>query len=250
MAEGVLSKVVVWGLLILFLLIFMFAFLNPKYGLIQKVAKIALGAERFLPDEPQKEVTQDDSLPSSAISAQERFINEISQYSEQSNCLLEFSDVAGLQDTKLELINYEGRISTRIEKISGKEETGTIKLSPISIENKLQVCAINPGSFYQCSIEKNTNQCNEYTSIDSVSLSKDSVKIGENQYPYAKGILFKPQKDRICFIPLHSYTGDSWYRFWQAFTRFGCDASKSTLDDNCVEQFKKNIQTCRIQATN
>ncbi len=250
MAEGALGKLVTWGLLIIFLLLFAFAFFNPKFGLIQKVAKIGLGAEKFLPDEPKKEVTQDQSLPSSAITAQERFVNELSQHNEQSNCLLEFTDVSGLEDTRLEILNYEGGMSISIEKTAGKEETGTIKLNPLPVNNnQLKVCTINAESFYRCAIDKEQSQCSAFTSVNSISLSKDSLKIENSQYPYAKGLLFKPQKDRICFIPLHSYTGGSWYKFWESFTRYGCDATKATLDEDCAQDIQINIKKCGEKAS-
>ena len=55
MAEGVFNKIILWALLGLFLVIFLVAIFS-KTGLFPSIANLALGAERFLPVEPQKDV--------------------------------------------------------------------------------------------------------------------------------------------------------------------------------------------------
>src|SRR3989338_5265883 len=55
MAEGVFNKIILWAFLGFFLVIFLVAIFS-KTGLIPSIANLALGAERFLPVEPQKDV--------------------------------------------------------------------------------------------------------------------------------------------------------------------------------------------------
>jgi len=245
MAEGILNKIILWAILLLFLFIFAFA-LYSKSGLISKIANLALGAERFLPTEPSKEVKADESLPQTAINTQKTFMEEITRHKDNGKCLLTFSSLSGLNDFKMELTNYNGVIS-RIEKPIGKE--GIIRLNPIQIKDeKLQVCVINAESFYECYIGPQricTKQL--YNTINSVEISKDDIIINKNTYTLTKDILFKPDKDKVCFIPIHSSTGDSWYKIYQVFTKWGCDVSKNTIDDDCLNIIKSHIPECSKQ---
>src|SRR3989344_5533925 len=183
MAEAILGKIIQWGLLLLFLFIVMFAFLNPKFGLMQKIGKAALSFERFLPDSPSKDVAADQSLPKEATSTQKKFINEISAYSDKSNCLLRFSDLSGLENTKLELVNFEGKISSRIQKAAGEADTGGIKLNPLQTEKELQLCKINAEGLYNCCLKDNgaadCSKCGSqiYLTINSVLLSNDKIAL-------------------------------------------------------------------------
>ena len=243
MAEAVIGKIIQWGLLLLFLFVVMFALLNPKFGLMQKIGKAALSFERFLPDSPSKDVAADQSLPKGATNIQQKFINEISTYSDKGNCLLRFSDLSDLEDTKLELVNFEGKISSRIQKPAGRSATGGIKLNPLQTEKELQLCKINAEELYNCCLNDDTKiDCSScgaqvYSTINSVLLSNDKIALSSlnaGEYSYAKGLLFKPATNRICFIPVYS----GW------FTRLGCDASGDRFDDSCITDMEKKILSC------
>jgi len=243
MAEAILGKIVQWGLLLLFLFIIMFAFLNPKFGLMQKIAKASLSFERFLPDSPSKDVAADQSLPKEATSTQQKFVNEISAYSDKSNCLLKFSDLSGLEDTKLDLSNFDGKILSMIQKPAGKAATGGIKLNPVQTGKNLQLCKINAEELYNCCLKDNgATDCSKcgpqiFTMVSSVLLSNDKIALSSLQageYNYAKGLIFKPTADRTCFIPVYS----GW------FTMPGCEASGDRLDDNCLADIEKKIPNC------
>ena len=52
--ESVLNKIILWVTLIFFVILFFFVFYGSGQGLMGKIAKLALGAERFLPVESQK----------------------------------------------------------------------------------------------------------------------------------------------------------------------------------------------------
>lgn len=255
MAETLLGKLVQWGILALFLIIFLFALLHPKSGLVQKISKLALGAERFLPDEPKKEVTQDESLPATTISAQQRFINEISMYDKTGGCMLQYTSFSSLGNELLQLYNYQGGIQARIGKKVGQEETGIIELNPIYTKDKnLQLCVIEPQRFYDCYLSRGDINLDcpgqSYRNIDSVTLTNEGILFStdctfliggdcygcgitaNDCYPLRGNIIFKPTADKICFIPTHR--GDI----------LGiCDAGEKSIDDDCISQI--NIPTCR-----
>ena len=245
MAEEIFHKIMMWVVLILFLLVFFFAFYSKDKGFISKIANLALVAERFLPVEPSKEVKQDESLPQAAINVQKNFMQEISQYRDKEKCLLEFSSLTRLGDLRIELSNYEG-ITSRIEKPVGKE--GGIKLNPIATsDQQLRVCAIESEAFYKCHLDSQKKDCSQqiYKTVNLIEITKESIIIDGNSYKLGQGFLFKPDKNNICFIPIHTSTGDSWYKFWQVFTKWGCEAGKNTIDDDCLAIIHKNLPSCK-----
>ena len=243
MAEGIWNKIILWSILLLFVFIFLFALYSKDNGFMSKIAKLALSAERFLPVEPNKEVKQDETLPQEAINTQKTFMQEISQNRDKEKCLVKFSGLSGLGDLRMELSNYEG-INSRIEKPVGNE--GGVKLNPMTTsDTQLNICVINPEPFY-CYFNKQANCPQQlYNKIDTIAITKDSIIINGNSYALGQGFLFKPDKNNLCFIPVHSYTGDIWYKVvWQVFTKWGCDASKNTIDDDCLAIIQKNIPLC------
>lgn len=247
MAEGIWNKITLLGLLILFISIFTFAFYS-KTGLMSKIASLALGAERFLPVEPRKEVKPDESLPNAVTNTQRTFIEEISKFPETEKCLLMFTTLNDLGDYRMELSSYEGKVISKIEKLLSKE--GGIKLSPVETkDNKLQVCVMEPEVFYDCYIgPQRTCKKLLYTTLDVVKISKDGIMLKDDNYKLSQ-LLFKPEKDKVCFVPIHSSTGDNWYKFWQVFSKWGCDVSKNTIDDDCLRLIKNEIPECSRQTS-
>lgn len=242
MAESILGKIVLWASLIIFILVVSYALYSPQ-GLISEIANLALGAERFLPFEPAKEVRQDDSLPEPAVKAQESFMGSISKNSEKEECLQVLSDLSGLGSLSMEVSNYEDKVISAIEKPIGKE--GGIKLNARQSENKLQICVIEPKAFYDCYINTKRECTNEpFKPVNSVHLTKDSIAIEGATYKLENGFLFKPKKDKVCFMPVHGSTGDKWYKLWKVFTKWGCDAGKDTIDDDCIKEIRKRINLC------
>jgi|SRR3989344_2245908 len=263
MAETLLGKLVQWGILVLFLIIFVFALLNPKTGLIQKISKLALGAERFLPDEPKKEVAQDESLPPATTSTQERFMKEIIMHDGIGECLLQYTSLSDLGDQIMELNNYEGGIQSMIGKKVGKEETGTVKLNRIQTKDvKLSLCVIDPQNFYDRYLSKGFFSRGDtylgdqtYKNIASVTITNKGILFStdctflvgggcyscgitaNDCYPLEGNIIFKPTADKLCFIPTHR--GDV----------FGiCDAEEKSIDNGCIDNLKLNIPSCRSKA--
>jgi len=217
------------------LFLVLFIFYNPAEGALIKGIREAIGIQNLFSNEPRKELKADESLPQSTTNAQKRFMEEISRYRENGECLLSFSSLSGLGDFKMELTNYKGIIS-RIGKPLGE---GTLPISPIEIKDeKLQVCVINTKFFHDCYLNQRGKCVAEqlYNKVESILVSKDSIIIDGKPHLLSRKFLFKPDKDHLCFIPTHS---DRWYAPWE-FKKWGCDVTKDTIDDDCIEQIFEN----------
>lgn len=227
MAEGVLNKIITWALIILFILIFLFVFYSPAEGFMGKIAKLALGAERFLPVEPNKEVRQDESLPQLTTSTQNVFMEDLTKYIDKEKCLLPFGSLAGLDNYKMQVSNFENRITSRIENSNG------IKLNPLSTDKNLQICVVDPEAFFGCYLSTQIDRdCSRqlYRTLDSVYITKDNVIIDENHYELTQYFLFKPTKDKVCFIPLYVPPSS---------TISGCYVVKDTITYECLDRIKE-----------
>lgn len=236
------GEMVKWAAFIVFLFI-LFSVIFTKTGLTSQLANLALGMERFLPFTPSKEVVQDESLPQATINAQQKFMDDINNYRDKENCLLKLSSLNGLGELRIWLSHYNG-ITSRIEKRVGKE--GGIRLNPLSTyDQQLKICVINPEAFYDCYLNAKNKDCTKqlYHDLESVKITKDSIIINGNSYGLGQ-FLFKPDKDTLCFIPVHRLTGDSVYKFWQFFARWGCDAGKDTIDNDCIKKMQNSIKLC------
>lgn len=220
MAEGVLNKIILWGLLILFILIFLFAFYS-KTGFMSKIANLALGAERFLPVEPNKEVRQDESLPQSVTSAQKVFMQDLTNYIDKERCLLPFRSLAGLEDYKMEVLNLDNKVISTIENPAG------IKLNRLSTDKEMQLCVADADSFFGCYLAIQERDCSKqlYRDLDSIYITKDYL----TQYS-----LFKPAKNRACIVPL---------KIPPSSNMGGCYVYEDALTYDCLEQIK-NIPLC------
>ena len=232
MVEGIWNKIILWALLILFAIIFIFAFYS-KTGLISKIANLAFGAERFLPNVPGKDVKPYEELPESVTSTQKAFMGDISKNLDKEKCLLTFNSISGLDNFRMALSNYNGKIISRIETVSGKERA--IKLNSVETD-KLQVCIINPEGFYDCYLGANKGECKKplYNELSSVEITKDSIILSENTYNLAESLLFKPEKGKVCLIPVSG-------------SLVGCTQNSNTISNSCLKIMKSEIPECGKQ---
>ncbi|MBI1934897.1 hypothetical protein HYS31_00505 [Candidatus Woesearchaeota archaeon] len=219
-----------WVILGLFMLFFFFAVFANNTGLWQKMGKSAFGIiDRFYPSKPSPNVKQDESLSPNAVNAQKDFMNVVYSSREQGNCILNLKSLSGLEDLSLELSGYNG-VSSSILKPEGKE--GGLRLEHIEAkDNKLQLCVVEPKAFYSCYLSvKNCNK-QTYKLVNSIQLTKNRILIDKkDEQSYALSqVLFKPDKDKVCFIPVH-----------ESNSRWGCDATNKTIDDDCVNDIVNN----------
>ena len=229
MAEGVLNKIILWALFILFLFVFLFVFYRPAGGLMSKIASLALGVEKYLPVEPNKELKQDDSLPQVTLDVQKKFMQDISQQIDKGECLLSIESLSGLGDFKMEVSNFDGNVVSIINKPAGE---GEIKLNQQTSEQKIQFCIIDSKAFYDCYLNPTQTDCENqlYKEINSVQITKDNIIINGKSYDYDKIALFKPEDGKVCFIPTYS-NGP------------GCNANDLAIQDSCLPKLPR-IQNC------
>lgn len=230
MAEGIWNKIITWVLLVLFIIFFIFIFYSPADGFMGKIANLALGAERFLPAEPNKEVKQDESLPQATLDVQKRFMQDISKQIDKGECLLPIGSLSGLGDFKMEISNFDGNIVSRINKPVGE---GEIKLNQQTSEQKIHVCIIDSGAFYDCYLNPTKTDCENqlYQEINSVQITKDKIIIDGKSYDYDDNAMFKPENNKVCFIPTYGSLNP------------GCRANEIAIDKSCLTKLAK-IQNC------
>lgn len=225
MAEGVLNKIILWGLLILFMLVFLFA-IYSKTGFMSKIANLALGAERFLPVEPNKEVKQDESLPQLAINAQKAFMDDLTNYIDKEKCLLTFRGLGGLDDYKMEVSNFENKVVSRIILPDGRLG------SPSETKEGIQICVVDPEAFFGCYLSTQIyRDCSRqlYRTLDSVYLTKDNILLYGANYELSQN-LFKPAKDKVCLIQLYVLPSSAIS---------GCYVFKDAITYECLDRIKE-----------
>ena len=231
MTEGIIGKFATWAIIILFMFVFLFVFYSPEEGFMGKMANLVLGANRFLPVVPQKELKQDELLPKLVVTTETNLVQDISSQPDSEKCLLKLRDLSNLGDLKIKLSNYRG-VTARVKNPVGKE------LNPIKTSNdKTEVCIINPDAFWKCYFNPSNTDCTQqlYTKIDSAEITKDSIIVNGKSYSLAQGFLFKPDKDRVCFIPAQqNYDVTS-----------NCDETTTLLDTDCLVKFNR-IPQCGV----
>ena len=249
MAEGIFNKIVLWTLLIVFMLIFIFAMYGKDKGFISRIAGTALSiGEKFLPFQASKEQKHDETVPVAVVNAQKSVIGTIDSaknaQSAQNACRVNMPALSGLN---VEFANDNGNINVKIIKeVRGKglfsnwgAPDGYAYLNKETIQNA-NLCVIKPVEFYSCYIDsKKECSASSYSPIGVVRIINNKATIGGASYDLANtkenGILFiKFDKNNFCFVP--TYPG------W--FTRFGCDAEKLALDDDCTEKIVNVINKC------
>ena len=206
MAERhILSELGTWVLIIIFILMITFAFFSPAEGFMPKIANIALGIQKYLPISPSKEIKQDEILPDAVKNTEKEFIADISKQSDKGNCILIVNNLNGLGDYKMEISYYQG-LTARIEKPAGSE--GTRKIEPVKADNEnIKVCIVQKDAFIDCFLNPSgVKNCGNpiYKEMTLAQVSKDEVVAGGNKYNILPGIMFKPDNNRVCFVPQDS----------------------------------------------
>ncbi len=258
MAEKVIGKLI--GLVLLCLVIFLslYYYYNPKEGLMSKIVEYALGTETLLPNPEQKKLISDESLPQEVINTQEKFMNDISRFKDKQKCLLKLSSLSGLGDFKMNIIN-RNIINSEVEVISRIEQEGgggIRKINPIK-KDEISICFIEPEPFYpfnECYLIKSTNNVNIQDSYCIISkqydqylynrdfkITSDNIIIIDDQpYRFAKDILFKPEKSKVCFILLPPKYPQNFYN---AISSESCDVLRPPFE-GCISKSEKTIKYC------
>ena len=236
MAEGILNKIIVWILIALFLVIFIFVFYSPGEGLMAKIANLALGAQRFLPVEPQKNVVQNQQLPESAVTAQNNFIdsikNAMSTSSDKKFCLVKF-DISGLKDYDMQLVNNNGVMTSRIVKKSGD---GNVFLNPTKLDNA-NICIFNHVKIFDCDLQSSQGcqEKNYYNDVSIITAGYGKITADVKTSSSLPVLIKIGKTNNICFVRTATVRGGE-----------PCDRTQRIIDDQCLAylQEKKIINPC------
>lgn len=76
----------------------------------------------------------------------------------------------------------------------------------------------------------------------NLKITNNNIEYKSKNYDYDKNFLFKTD-DNFCFFLTHS-TGATFYKPWEWLTKYGCETSELTLDNDCMNLIEKNIGIC------
>ncbi len=240
--NGVLSLeyIIVLIILSIILILVLVAFLGPKIGLFNYFSNFVGTVKKWIPGKESIEVKE-----LIAPEKLDRFFDDFEATLESAvgpneKCLIKYEKIDDFEGFRVELTNIDKNLVLR--KINKDDQV----LQPqITIEN-INICRIEPQIFFNNYLgeEPCTDNCEKDFIIEnSMTLTTDNLN--EEFGLEDGGLLYKPKKDKVCFIPTHK-TGVTWYKaIWQVFTRWGCEPSKEgTLDNNCIKQIKEKIDLC------
>ena len=234
-----LEYIVTLVILGIVLILVLAAFLGPKIGLFNYFSKFVSSARSLLPG---KETIQVGELPSS-----EKFdkffdkfrITLAAAVGPYEKCLVKYEKIDDFEEFSVVLDNIGKDLFLR--KLS---ESGQI---PVQVEIKnINFCRIKPEAFFNNYLkgESCEKDACETDFINQTSITFTADEFNEEFGLQDGGFMYKPENDKVCFIPTHK-TGVTWYKsIWQVFTNWGCDASKTALDNDCIKNIEKNIKLC------
>jgi hypothetical protein len=240
MPETLLGKIVLWGSLIIFVIIFSYS-LYSKEGLMRTIANAALKFDRFLPFGTDKDVGTTTSIDAAVLTAHLKFTEEVDKYAANYGCLID-ADFSAFDGYTLEISNSAGKITSTILKPANEkglvvDSSGFLRLRQKSTESNSKICMLNPDKFDKCyRLNQGCDPSSLFVSADKLDVTKEEVLFGDQSHSYANGMLFKPAQDEVCFIPTHSGFG----------TLPGCDANAATMDDDCLKFIKSKVPKCSV----
>ena len=158
------------------------------------------------------------------------------------NCLVKLKE-------KVETENFQITLNTGNIKIESREDKG---FTPVYETEKIEgfkPCIVNVENFYGNYLEgKNKVTLNlgntDKFSEASLVIAENEIKYNAESYSFDQNYLFKTN-GHVCFFLTHD-TGVTWYKPWEIITKYGCDASQYTLDNDCMQTIldKKILKIC------
>lgn len=235
MAELTWNWIIVFFLLALIAFIISYSYYAKGTGIFTKLADEVLKQQhRFLPVEPRKELKQDEKLPQRVIDSQQSFVQFIKSNigpQESTACRLEIPSMAAFEDFGMELSNLDNNINLKITKIKSAE--GYTALNMLTVQNA-KICLVNSENFYSCYISPQRNCAGSlYSDADVININNREINTFREKKQLAKQII-KFEGNKFCFIPMHG----------GFLTRRGCDAGKTSLDNDCVQDIIREIPIC------
>ena len=231
-----LEYIIVLVILGIVLILVLAAFLGPKIGLFNYFSKFVSSARSLLPGKEGIQINE--------IKTSQKFDEFFDKFratfesvvGPEEKCLVKYEKIGTFEGFKVVLDNVGKDLTLRKQNKDGQI------LDQKEIKD-INFCQINSEVFYSNHIggEHCKTDCEEYIKDKtSVTITADEF---DGQFGLEDGgLLYKPKNNLVCFIPTHK-TGVT-LKFWEIFTRWGCDASKTTLDNDCIEKIEKNIKLC------
>ena len=242
---GIFSELSHWIVLGLVILIVSFVFFS-KTGLMPKVATALLSAvDKWLPIKPDKETIGTSPESVEVLNVRKQLMEDLSNSPGSDKCLLKLRDLSVLndfEDYSIGVSTNNGKLYSVILRKTGESEAPHIT-NPITGDQQLQVCVINSKQFYDCYLSDNRpvsdDNCIARTyrvAADGVVINQDKIKLSSSpdadSYDFLQDYVFKPEPDKVCFIPIHG----------GAPLINDCDAEEFTIDQDCIEKFQQNTE--------
>ncbi|MBI2541390.1 hypothetical protein HYV80_01650 [Candidatus Woesearchaeota archaeon] len=235
MAELTWNWIIVFFLLAVVAFIISYGYYAKGTGLFTKLADEVLKQQhRFLPVEPRKELKQDEKLPQKVIDSHQNFAQFIKSnigQQEGKACRLEIPSMAAFEDFGMEFTNLNDNINLKITKIKSAE--GYTSLNMLTVQNA-KICLVNSENFYSCYIGPQRNCASSlYNDAGIITINNGEINTFREKKQLANQMI-KFESNKFCFIPMHS----------GFLTRPGCDAGKTSLDNDCASGIIREIPIC------
>src|SRR3989338_3052239 len=223
------KMILTWiGALILFgiiLFLLLLSYFGKDIGLFTFFTEKVKGAQSMLPGKGPlniKETQQTDKFDAFFNS----FVAALKDSRDKGDkCIVKYPNINNFGDFRLELLNSGNNLAVR-----KKNEIGQVGGTQETIEN-LNFCIIKPKEFFENYLTQSPIKPTYKTDFE-VGNRMEIAKISD----YAS-ILYKPTKDKICFIKMYSDTN--------YLTSVKCDKPEgNTLDDDCIEPMLSKFRLC------
>lgn len=241
------SEATAWGLGIIILIILLFIFFPNLMGKIKDKA-FAFGHWVVKdPDKPKLAM----EIPQDLKDSYDDFFSILEKNKEGKEfkeCLLKYGGLSTPEDYSIDLFEESG-YSGWIFKLAGKE--GGFRTNEKTVGG-LKPCIVNAENFYnQYLAENKRNTGQKYIEADNLKIEEDKILFQGNEYTLNTIYLFKADgydeesksSGHICFFLTHA-TGVTWYNPITIFTKWGCEFSENSIDNDCMKYIESELSLC------
>tara|TARA_Y100000310_G_C20704099_1_gene833155 strand:- start:15591 stop:16514 length:924 start_codon:yes stop_codon:yes gene_type:complete len=145
-------RLIIWGSLFFFLIVFWFLFFDNE-GLLNDAARRLVGLEDALPDKEKELIKEGEPA---AMELSDNFLELLETHKDDTNCFFRLSlDFASLAENQIELKKSGNEIEVNTI-LAGETEDGTRRPTPVETtvgEVDGGLCVVNALSFYGCFLD-------------------------------------------------------------------------------------------------
>ena len=238
-------------ILLVFLVMFIFAFFAPK-GLLPKVIEESSIFKTFIPEKEGLDKQDKFSIPVDLKKDFDFLCNSIKDYKDSENCIISYKTFSNLED-RFQILFKDAGESLLIQLVSSKGQildfckVEGLKPSVVAGKNNAAKNFYNNHLWYH--LWKSPPKCSpnckpEYTEAHQVALAwaltdykergilaslKDGLEIKSDMQD--QQFIYKPDKEHIAFFP--TYDGMTLN-----LLKIGCDADEVGLDNDCLKDIQ------------